>query len=85
MFFVDGSGPGWRRKSSSALQPAKDPLQFIALKPAVNLAKKAEQQIEIVKETKKRRESVDKDEAEWQFVSFIKNFKITSCPLYICE
>ena len=58
-----------RRTSATNLQPAYDPLQFIALKPANNLAKKAEKQIEIVKETRKKRESVDKDEAEWQFVS----------------
>ena len=58
-----------RRTSATNCQPAYDPLQFIALKPADNLAKKAEKQIEIVKETRKKRESVDKDEAGWQFVS----------------
>lgn len=58
------------RRTSTA-QPAYDPLQFIALKPAANLAKKAEKQIEIVQETKKKRQSVDKDEAEWQFVSYL--------------
>ena len=69
-----------RRTSATNLQPAYDPLQFIALKPANNLAKKAEKQIEIVKETRKKRESVDKDEAEWQFVSI--EFIESCLPLF---
>jgi len=75
------SGTGLRRKSSS--QPAVDPLQFVALKPAEHLAQKAVKQLELALETRKKRESVDKDEAEWQFVSLSGIFSICSVNLLI--
>ena len=61
------SSSGLRRTSTT--QPAKDPLQFIASKPALSLAQAAEEQLKLVQETKKLRESETKDEAEWQYVS----------------
>ncbi|XP_067949823.1 LIM domain only protein 7-like [Watersipora subatra] len=55
---------GLRRTSST--QPAIDPLQFVASKPAINLALTAEKQLELVRDTKLRRGSETKDEVEWQ-------------------
>jgi len=40
-----------------------NPLQFLALKPADHLAQKALKQLELALETRKKRESVNKDEA----------------------
>lgn len=56
------------RRTSTA-QPAYDPLQFVAFKPATSLAVTASKQMELVQNTKKKRESIDKTETEWQDVS----------------
>lgn len=58
-------------RRTSSVQPAYNPLQFISVKPAVSLAKKASHQIELVQETKKKRESVDRSDADWQDVGYL--------------
>lgn len=56
---------GGRRTSSS--QPPRDPLQFIKTGTGT-LTREAEEQIQIVKETKKVKAAIEHEEADWQSV-----------------